>query len=383
MTTTRSLIVASSLMIALNCGPGTAIESDVDVDSDFDARRTAPDALEPDIALNDGPAVDSAVQPDEKPIPDPDAEQVESPADAGATSVDAGSHLPRFARLWQSSPSGYLGETICAMDFDGVSSCWSGHAETPVLGVVGTYPDVVYGCARVGCAIEGGRVSCWSTAAAEVTAVPAEGDFVDVITDGLRACAQRRDKTWACWGRATDAPPIPPEPIESMCLGWAMDCYARPDFSAFCVSDWADLQLTLGPGSVKSFACTQGSSVTLCWIDSHDHVVCNGYVGNPMPGSTPLGTELRVVRLVGAWGNFCALSVEGRLHCWGANFQPDLLPEDPQSQWPQPPNGRYSDLVSLAEGFCALAEDGTIHCWGFPVINDWVRQAARPGSAPG
>ena len=112
---------------------------------------------------------------------------------------------------------------------------------------------------------------------------------------------------------------------------------------------------------------------------------------HPLP--IVVSAPIRFARVEAGWLHTCALAVDGRVHCWGANGQGQLGDGSTAGRAiPMPLSGdlRFISLSAGAFHSCAVATGGAAYCWGLnhtgQLGDGTVRSTVAPtrvaGSAP-
>lgn len=141
--------------------------------------------------------------------------------------------------------------------------------------------------------------------------------------------------------------------VEQVAAGWGHTCAIDTEQSAYC---WGrDATGQIGRGEVG------GDGVHV----PHPEPVLDADGGGPLTG---------IQQIDGGDGHTCALTTEGTVYCWGANFDGRLGDGDPSDPKPLPVavrdttgDGVLSDVVEIAVGWqfaCAITADQLLYCWG-------------------
>ncbi|RYZ82383.1 MAG: hypothetical protein EOP06_21775, partial [Proteobacteria bacterium] len=180
------------------------------------------------------------------------------------------------------------------------------------------------------CAIDVlGQLSCWGSHMAQSGVFPAsipENSFkaVAVSSGVMHTCAIRDDQTLACWGQ----------------------------------NDYGQLSLPADLGPVRSAIASRFET---CAITSDKSLRCFGRDTSSLPykAAPPLTNVARVI--TGVLGrNTCAVTVEGKVSCWGSlSYNGEYSVEPPNDLGP------VDDVAITAVGYiCARLSAGGIQCWG-------------------
>lgn len=126
--------------------------------------------------------------------------------------------------------------------------------------------------------------------------------------------------------------------------------------------DWADVSV----GQNTSCAINRGGDA-FCWGDNFQGRLGTGGRADAVPGPAPVRSAGVLFRHVSVGGNHqCALAVDGRAFCWGANNRGQLGTAAGGATAPTPVAGglAFSTITAGFDHTCALTADGTAYCWG-------------------
>ncbi|WP_238613356.1 RCC1 repeat-containing protein [Candidatus Oscillochloris fontis] len=323
------------------------------------------------------------------------------------------------------------GSHTCALTTGGAVTCWganwSGQLGDGTTDERSTLVDVVglsSGVAAIAagddhtCAITtGGAVSCWgrngySQLGDETTTQQSTPVVVKGLSSSVAAIAAGDDHTCAmttvggvaCWGRnwsgqlgdGTTTQRSTPVNVEGLSSGVAAiaagddhTCALSTSGGVTCWGNNESGQLGDGTTTQRSTpvnveglssgvaAITAGGSHT-CALTDDGGVTCWGANGSGQLGdgtttqrSTPVdvaGLSSGVVAITAGGSHTCALTTDGGVTCWGANWY-GQLGDGTTTQRRTPVNvaGLSSGVAAIAAGdnhTCALTTGGAVLCWG-------------------
>jgi alpha-tubulin suppressor-like RCC1 family protein len=240
----------------------------------------------------------------------------------------------------------------CGIRSDGTLACWGllGNAEPALM--VGTYRDVH--AWRGICGVrESGELVCVDLPFFDP---PPAGNFVQVATGVVAACARTADGHATCWGSPQDDHSVPDGYVfESLSGGPLHVCgLEAAQHAAVC---WdprssADLVVEMGPFTQidvgRAFACgLRADGSASCWALPAMFEPAPSILNMP----PPVG-PFRQLSL----GDYhaCALRPDGQVVCWGDNT------------WGQgaPPEGiAFAQVSAGSNHTCGVLLDGTVSCW--------------------
>jgi len=311
------------------------------------------------------------------------------------------------------------GARVCARVTGGVVYCWG---YSLALGVVSGLPPVTQLTARASnfCGLgTDGRVYCWdglaraTTAPALTPAVTLAGPATELVAGGTFTCARLADRRVQCWGTGTSgqlgngasltsATPVFVSGLtdaESVTAGQAFACARRTNGAVVCWGANSDGQL--GDNSISTrnapvpvsgltgvqvlraglrHVCAIVQDGTLrCWGDNAQAQLGDGTTTDQRVPAVVLGVPGQQLRLTGDDHHTCAVSVDRRVTCWGANYFGEAGGDTESVPSPRPVQYMGSDLRGLvdvqsgrpANGAlmattltrCALHGDGRVFCW--------------------
>jgi hypothetical protein len=224
------------------------------------------------------------------------------------------------------------GQHACALVSGGAAQCWTGSATDPT-GAATPPTDVTFidisaswshscGIVNDGTPADGGPIRCWGEAYS--SAVPSDGDFIELETANSYACA--RDVEWylSCWGAHGSA---------------VQELPSTTRFSDFALGE--------------SYACgLHDGGFLLCWgLDG-----TNGRVSGP---NGAVGERFKDVAV--GTDHSCAIHEPtgalngGELECWGRTDAVGSVP-----------SGLFRTLEATDSGTCAIGvPSSTVSCWGW------------------
>jgi hypothetical protein len=256
-------------------------------------------------------------------------------------------------------------QTSCAVQDDGVATCWGSDAKGLVSKVPeGSFTDISLGWYHA-CVLESDsqELDCWGMGSAGEghphygQDTPPGGQHKALAMGAWHGCAITVDGELTCWGiqdksgrdfgQVRDAPEGRFASIHSSAVAsfaCALDSEGRPT----CWGEDGDGQVSgvpLGPfvdlAVGRAHACgLEGGGGVQCWGD-------NGQgQGSPLSGLFS--------RISAGEGHTCGLRGAGAVRCWG---------DDSEGQTAGAPGGQ----VHISAGFahsCAIDADSILTCWG-------------------
>ena len=236
-----------------------------------------------------------------------------------------------------------LGAASCALERDGQVRCW-GSNQSHALGT-----EVAEQCDNP-----------YATAPAHAASVPCSADpvLVDGLEDAVKlqawgqTCALTGGGEVKCWGyhypSATSVPGV------TGAVSTSASCALLADGEVRC---W---------GSAESGRL--GTSQAL--------QTCSGPYNQPCTlTAVPVELQARAREVASGWQHACAVAEDGHVHCWGHNGYGQLgIGRDskrcasgfPCEQLPHevPQLNEVTQLRAGIGSTCALTADGRAHCWG-------------------
>ncbi len=179
-------------------------------------------------------------------------------------------------------------------------------------------------------------------------------------TNGTHACAVLADKTLKCWGRGREGQ-----------LGLPVG----DEFSPVIVPNMTAVE-QIALGEYLSCALRTGGSIQ-CWGDSRFGALGNGASGGDgsiaVPIPSPVGVSTITTASHIAMGRHfaCALTVGGKVSCWGQNASGQIADGTTDSRstpWELPSLASVTQLDVGTDHACALVTasptDKFVSCWG-------------------
>ena len=245
------------------------------------------------------------------------------------------------------------GLSTCAVDAKGAAKCWG---------------DNVHGSLGIGS----------FTPETSETAVAVSG-----LSSGVRAiaggpfaqCAILLDGTARCWGRSLFGEIAGAGSFESVDM-------PKPHDKTGLSNDVA--QITFG----VSFGCaltTKGRAK--CWGLGGAGQLGTGVTDDEFAARDVAGLDEPAVHIAAAMGGLfaCAVTVSGKVRCWGENGERQLGTKTPKDALPSPVEGLDPDVVAVGAGrahACALYKNGGVACWGSNAKAQLGSGTTGPASPP-
>jgi alpha-tubulin suppressor-like RCC1 family protein len=252
----------------------------------------------------------------------------------------------------------------CALLADGSTWCWGSNVESQAgTGVPDNDPHPV------------------------PAAVPGLGDrVVDLASGAEHLCALLAGGPVLCWGYDYYSQcAVPPDPV--------LPYVTVPTAVAGIGGDVAAVAAGNNHGCV-----VLASGGVRCWGANE---TAQGGARDPgLPATAPAdvpGLDERVVDLAAGRGHTCALTVSGRVRCWGANecgqvgngsFSACMTYGDTPVYDPSEVDGLGPGVRAIAAGedfTCAITADGRVRCWGanyYGQVGDATGGEGAPESVP-
>jgi alpha-tubulin suppressor-like RCC1 family protein len=242
---------------------------------------------------------------------------------------------------------------------------------------------------------------------AEPQRVEAAAEYREICAGEMHSCGLRQNGQLDCWGNNADGQlglgdferrasptPLPDAPsFRSVACGGDISCALTESGALYCWGNNAEGALGQGEGSAVGRSSATPLLVPLaqparqvsvgqghvCAIGQDGELLCWGRGKNLQLGvAPPPGDQLRTptpvaggasYRHVGAGQEYtCAVRTDGRLACWGTNFEGRLGNGMSRGQVLEPtPVGEDADYLEVhATWFhsCALRAGGSLMCWG-------------------
>jgi alpha-tubulin suppressor-like RCC1 family protein len=175
----------------------------------------------------------------------------------------------------------------------------------------------------------------------------AGGHYFEELGAALfQTCGRRTDGEVWCWGRwhgAGDEADVP-EPLPG-----------NVQFRTFSL------------GAFHGCGVDQ-EGIGHCWGSNNSGELGTGDRGPASPEPVAVAFDLAFESLHAGFQNTCGLTEDREIHCWGANTMGALGdPDAPASSLEAnrvAGDDRYRDLTSGAMNYCALTDEGELRCWG-------------------
>ena len=261
------------------------------------------------------------------------------------------------ARCWGQNSSGDIG--------DGTTTNRSTPVPVAVTGV--RFTELAAGYQQTCGRTDGGRVYCWGSsnwgsvgngsAAGVLYPTPQllAPTQIATVTSGPMAahtCALRGDGERLCWGWNAQG---------QIGDGTTNNASTPRDTGSVGVP-----AATLSAGWANT--CALQSGRLLCWGDNSAGQLGNGTTTSSLSPTPAAQSFDRVVALTAGNAHGCLASADGTAWCWGTNRDGQLGDGTPVTMRPSP--SRVSgltgvvDVVAGSGHSCALTGDGKVHCWG-------------------
>jgi alpha-tubulin suppressor-like RCC1 family protein len=289
----------------------------------------------------------------------------------GTTAVsDFAADPVRVAGAWTkvAAAGGSSEPHTCAIDTDGVMSCWG-----------------VGGNGELGTGDLDGRPT--------PAPIADSHRYLEVAAAQAMTCGLRVDGELACWGYVSE-PPRFGFPIMSnreivapfsdrfrlLAMRGGHSCLIDPVGTLSCAGNGTNGQLghengnelaIVAPGSVwdrvsvgDDHTCGVARDGSLwCWGDN-----TTGELGRDGDGTRArerVGSDSDWVDVAAGLGFTCAVQRDGPLSCWGDNGRGQLGDGTTTSRSaPVQVAGRYASVAAGSDHACAIGLDGVIYCWG-------------------
>lgn len=306
------------------------------------------------------------------------------------------------------------GPPTCALRDDGTVACWGENGfgqvgdgtttdrarPTMVAGLGGGVVELAVGgyqsCARK----SDGTVWCWGWGARRPAgALPARIDFgggraTALATGSAMTCATLADGSLWCWAWGSGWPHTAPVradfldgPVTGVAIAGTNVCARKRDGSVWC---WPWNRYEIKPdgstvltrpapeavpidGATKvvmgcQHACTiRGDRTLWCWGGNADGQIGDGtLLDRPAPARVAaLGAD--VADVAAGCNHTCAVTTDGTLSCWGANWAGQIGTAGSGRPGPAVVAGLPDDVAQVAAGpwyTCARTAAGAAFCWG-------------------
>jgi alpha-tubulin suppressor-like RCC1 family protein len=331
---------------------------------------------------------------------------------------------------WGTNGSGQLG--------DGSSS--ARRVPVPVVGLSGDVAAITVGFDYACALTTAGEAECWgdnqvgqlgngstqsSLVPVAVAELPAPASAIAAGSD--HTCALTTDGAVRCWGNnsvqqlgdlyvSSDRIPawvsglaIPPVAAElsPLAAGGNHTCAVAPGGGAQCWGSNDDGELgnatteasnvpvsvvglaggvaALAAGSHHTCALTTVGGV-LCWGMGVNGQLGDGTSAERLVPTAVVGLESGVAAITAGSDHTCALTLAGRVLCWGSNANGYLGDgtTEPRST-PVPVVGLEGGALAIAAGdrhTCARMRDGSVRCWGWNIYGQLGDGTTSPSSVP-
>ena len=234
------------------------------------------------------------------------------------------------------------------------------------------------------CAIlEGGRLLCWGAnddhqlgagvSGGQLAPVQVFGLEVGVVSVSCgirRTCAVTSEGKTFCWGDRYSGPSP---------HGGPRDAPQEIDGLPFA------LAVSVGAGHICALTADRE---VFCWGENGSGALGNGSVGGGwsyVPGKV-IGLDSGVVAISAGWAHTCAVTSEGGVMCWGANDKGQLGDGTTVgSGVPTRVNGLDSGVSALGSAFefsCAVTIQGKAKCWGANYLGQLGDGTTEAASVP-
>ena len=249
--------------------------------------------------------------------------------------------------------------------------------DPPTVQQVLLAPNTFFACALV----VGGSLRCGGNNSDGRATPPA--DLLQVVQFGLgnvHGCALTASGQLRCWGNDDSGRSTPPEdalgPFVQLAVGHDHSCALTDLGAVHCwgyngngsgnepvASGRATPPDELGPdGALGPVAQIGAGDLHSCALTVSGKLRCWGFIedGRTTPPADTLG---RFTQLVVGDDHNCALTDLGAVHCWGSDANSRSTP--PTALGPDGTLGAVVQIVAGSEHTCALTVSGAVHCWGY------------------
>jgi alpha-tubulin suppressor-like RCC1 family protein len=268
------------------------------------------------------------------------------------------------------------GEHTCAIHQDGSLFCWGANeggqlgdgsyddAWTPQPIHPGPWRAVSLGSIHSCGLHEDGSLWCWGAnfngelglgyegGWAETPTRVGTASYAAVAAGAYHTCAVRQggDGLLECWGHNAYGQ-LGDGTIQSRTQPTPIAAAAQGGWSAVSAG--------------ARFSCGIRNGEAWCWGDNTYGQLGGGSFGGSMsPSRVSLGDK--GARVAAGSAHACALTTEGGLHCWGANYarQLGVGPMPVLAAEPLPIDGSWLDVAAGGYHGCAVRVDRSLWCWG-------------------
>ena len=242
------------------------------------------------------------------------------------------------------------GHNMCAIKFSGQLFCWgtqytqAGGSEIVVPGDLGAVASADTNSSNTCAVLVSGQLNCWGSqfgrSGGSAIVVPSDlGAVKSVQTNPSNTCVVLVSRHVRCWGTS-----------------------GYPDY--FPTQVPSDLGEVTSLQTNELNACAiQISGILRCWGLQEYGVQENGsnkfrYQAIAVPSDLGVVKSVQTNRF-----NFCAISLSGKLGCWGHQV-------DAETNWAWPtisvPEdiGAVTEVSTNSENTCAVLVSGQLRCWG-------------------
>ena len=265
----------------------------------------------------------------------------------------------------------------CARLDDGSAQCWGNNwygslgdgtendSTTPVAVVdLDEITDISAGSIET-CAVSNGAVFCWgsnqfgklgrgstSPYGSSEPAVAIASGAVSVSTGTDHVCAVLVDASVQCWGR---------NEFGQLGDGTTTDRNSPVGVLGLDDATWV--------GADWSFSCARSTLGAMwCWGRNRDGGLGNGLSEDAHEPTSVLGLGDGVLLVALGSGHACASTVAAGVVCWGHNILGELgVGTQGWTDTFRPVAGLAADTVAIGGGanqFCAISDEGALRCWG-------------------
>ncbi len=266
------------------------------------------------------------------------------------------------------------GNHTCAVLEGGALRCWGFNYAgelgdgtttqrlTPVAvsGLDRDVQAVSAGEVRTCAVLVGGSVRCWGRRHIDhVTVTTPElilglGNVVHIETSAVASCALLSDKSVRCWGENR--------------YGWIGDSTTTNRPEPQPVRDLADQVQAIATGENHSCALLQ-DGLLRCWGANWRGQLGDGSRTHRSVPTTVLGERRGVIATATGYNHTCALTAEGRVFCWGSNYNGQLGDGTTQDRLkPVEVSGLGLGVQAISASYlhtCAITAIGALYCWGW------------------
>ncbi|MFA6237726.1 MAG: hypothetical protein WC635_10400 [Bacteriovorax sp.] len=249
-------------------------------------------------------------------------------------------------------------EHACAVSYNDKIKCWgrNDHGESLPPQGLKNISELSLGMNN-SCAISNGKVICWGIFSTGSRDVPLDLVNPRNLTSGWWHHCVQTDNGIKCWGSPYQNYTSPDDSnIKEFASGGAFNCA----LVAEGVKCWDERGKTaLVEGSAGALKLSIGSTVG-CAVTEAAGVICwrlsNKGIYKRMLSFVPSGSITKIEHISASHASTCAYGDEGKLKCWGGNFDNAL---DVPANFPGP----LTQLSLGSHRTCAI-KDLQLSCWG-------------------